>query len=360
MAKTLPRIPVPTTADSAALAKLPAQLRAQALFSARLNLVDPLAEIGRSISGILSGTKSASESRRDIRAALAAADYEPTGSGIKDHTTQKRLDLILQQNVRAARGYARRREGMDPDTLDLWPAQELVRVYGRKVPRDWKARFVESGGNLVSGRMIALKTSPVWMSLSRFGVPWPPFDFGSGMGVRDISRKEAESLGLITPEETLTPEDEPYNFDSQTTVEGADASAGLRAAILKAMGGTAKFEGNVLHLDDPAITGAAEKTPATIRAAEAAALIRTNQAAVRDPDGTVFKVPESILKGSGKDAAKRLSTIRTAFDTVRNPSDSWQAKGIQFYTKTYANGKTAFAQAKDGNIITWGIQEGGK
>ena len=151
--------------------------------------MDPLAEIGRSISGILSGTKSASESRRDIRAALAAADYEPTGSGIKDHTTQKRLDLILQQNVRAARGYARRREGMDPDTLDLWPAQELVRVYGRKVPRDWKARFVESGGNLVSGRMIALKTSPVWMSLSRFGVPWPPFDFGSGMGVRDISRK---------------------------------------------------------------------------------------------------------------------------------------------------------------------------
>lgn len=357
MPKDLPRIPVPTTADSAALAKLPAQLRAQALFSARLNLADPLAEIGRSISGILSGTKSASESRRDIRAALAVADYEPTGPGIKDHTTQKRLDLILQQNVRSARGYARRAEGMDPDTLDLWPAQELVRVYGRKAPRDWKARWIASGGELAGGKMIALKTSPIWMSLSRFGVPWPPFDFGSGMGVRDVSRADAEALGLIAPEDVLTPDTETYTFDSSTTVEASDSVPQLQAAILKAMGDTARFEGGVLNLLDAAVTGAAEKAPAAIRTAEAVRLIRTNQAAVRDPDGSVLRVPEGILKTSGSDAAKRLSNIRTAFDAVRNPSDSWTAKGIQFYTKTYADGKTAFAQAKDGKLLTWGYQE---
>ena len=46
--------------------------------------------------------------------------------------------------------------------------------------------------------MIALKDDPVWTGISAFGNPFPPFDFGSGMGVRNISRKEALELGVLT------------------------------------------------------------------------------------------------------------------------------------------------------------------
>lgn len=39
--------------------------------------------------------------------------------------------------------------------------------------------------------MIALKSDRVWTNFSRFGRPYPPSDFGSGMGVEDIDRDEA-------------------------------------------------------------------------------------------------------------------------------------------------------------------------
>ena len=38
--------------------------------------------------------------------------------------------------------------------------------------------------------MVALKEDPVWTRISRFGQPWPPFDFNSGMGVEDVSHDE--------------------------------------------------------------------------------------------------------------------------------------------------------------------------
>lgn len=52
------------------------------------------------------------------------------------------------------------------------------------------------GGKIRGGRMVALKSAPVWTNLSRFGRPYPPFDYGSGMGMEDIGREEAVELGL--------------------------------------------------------------------------------------------------------------------------------------------------------------------
>ena len=37
-------------------------------------------------------------------------------------------------------------------------------------------------------------------------MPWPPFGFGSGMGVRDVSREEARELGLQVDEPQPAPE----------------------------------------------------------------------------------------------------------------------------------------------------------
>ena len=45
-------------------------------------------------------------------------------------------------------------------------------------------------------------------ALSIFGEPFPPFDWGSGMGVMDVSQKEAIALGVITKEEIIQKRDE--------------------------------------------------------------------------------------------------------------------------------------------------------
>ena len=51
--------------------------------------------------------------------------------------------------------------------------------------------------------MVALINHPGWSRLSRFGTPWPPFDYSSGMGVESVSRKEAVALGVIGPDDML-------------------------------------------------------------------------------------------------------------------------------------------------------------
>ncbi|MBR0198127.1 MAG: hypothetical protein IJQ34_08330, partial [Kiritimatiellae bacterium] len=72
-----------------------------------------------------------------------------------------------------------------------------------KNPRgDWPKRWQKAGGKIFpGGRMIALKDDPVWVKLSVFDNPFPPFDWGSGMGLEDIGRKEAVKLGLIDDKE---------------------------------------------------------------------------------------------------------------------------------------------------------------
>lgn len=251
----LPRIPLPTDASSVELARLPSAIRRQALFSARLNTLDPLVQIGSDIKGILDGTRSMSEARRDIRKSLEATGYQPpegAAGGLRDHTSRTRLDLILGQNVRAARGYGKWAADMDPDLLDLWPAQELVRVMGRKNPRGtWKQRWAEAGGTLYGGRMIALKTDPIWVSISRFGQPYPPYDYGSGMGVMDVDRDEAERFGLISETESLTPEPIPFPDMAEARLPDLDAMPELLNAILQVMGEGAKFTEGILSILTP-------------------------------------------------------------------------------------------------------------
>jgi hypothetical protein len=377
----LPRIPLPTSASSADLARLPATIRQQALFSARLGLAEPVAQIGVQIKGLLDGTRSESEARRDIRASLAAAGYRPpegAEGGLRDHTSRTRLDLILQTNVRAARGYAHRAAGMDPDTLWAMPAQELVRVMSRKNPRgDWKARWEAAGGTLRKGRMVALKTSPIWASLSRFGNPYPPFDFGSGMGLIDLSRDEAVRLGLLGENDTLTPDPVPFPEVSEANLPNVDAVPDLQAAILKVFGEGARFEGGVLSLaparelpasGNAAALGLPPLADATVAASlprippgEAWRLMRTKQSAVKDAQGTIVRFePDVVTHWEYKPAERdrRLMRIREAMEAVREPQEVWSREGKRFYFKTFMeeDGKPRRMMVvvrDDGSVVTW-------
>lgn len=249
----LPRIPLPTSASSAEIATLPAAVRQQAVLSARLSLAAPVADMGELVRRVLAGELSDSEFRRDMRESLWSAGYEPPEGKegtLLDHTSRSRLDLILTQNVRAARNYGQWAEGMDAAVLDEFPAQELIRIYNRKNPRPrgfWRGRWSEAGGSFYEGRMVALKTSPVWSGISRFGLPYPPYDFGSGMGVLDVDRSEAERLGLLAPDEPVEPAEIPFPFMPQFSVPSLDGQAALREAVLSLVPG-ASFEDGALKL----------------------------------------------------------------------------------------------------------------
>lgn len=140
----------------------------------------------------------------------AARGVPPAEPGsLRDLSSDLRLNLILKTQEELMRGAALRARGLDGSRVDQFPAWELVRLIPRQVPRGsrdsrtkgWPQRFVEAGGELRKGRMIALKTDPVWDALgdsSTFSdaldVSHPPFAFNSGMGWREIHWREAREL----------------------------------------------------------------------------------------------------------------------------------------------------------------------
>ena len=121
------------------------------------------------------------------------------------------IDDVLSLNVALLSGWRDYTSGLHRAILDHWPAQELYRVFPRPTHRQWngldreniidgeppQGRWVEAGGQLYDGRMIALKNSSVWTKISRFGKPYSPFDFNSGMATKGVTRAEAKKFGLI-------------------------------------------------------------------------------------------------------------------------------------------------------------------
>lgn len=172
-------------------------------------------------------------------------------TGLGNIASRARLGLIFDMQVQGAQGFANWKAGNDADVLDAFPAQELVRIERRKQPRDWPARWQQAGGKFFGGRMVALKTDPVWAAISRFGTPWPPFDFGSGMDVRDVSRAEAEDMGLLQRGENVEPTaEEDFNAELQASTEG------LGGAFLSAL---KKFFGVQIKVADGSIEWTGKK-----------------------------------------------------------------------------------------------------
>ncbi|MDR2513151.1 MAG: hypothetical protein LBD01_05100 [Puniceicoccales bacterium] len=201
---------MPTGLSSAELERLEVAVRERAFFSAKVSDARLLSEMKEKIQRALDMPADApiqdrARFVRDVRRELSAMQGD--SGNLTDIESARRLKLIFDMNIESAYSRARyARESADPDVLDAFPCQELVRIERRENPRDWKPRrWQAAGGELYADRMVARKDDPVWGDLSRFGTPWPPFDFGSGMGVRNVSRKEAVALGVIGPKDTVEP-----------------------------------------------------------------------------------------------------------------------------------------------------------
>jgi hypothetical protein len=247
------RTPVGSKLRSAEWEREPLALRERAQFSAGVEEVRVLHTIqdglGKLIGQIRSDKGAFTDRSKIIAeigkvardAGLTPKDPKLIGS-IQDITSERRAELIVDTQTQMAYGFTNWKTGQDPDMLDAFPAQELIRVEERVDKRDWRRRWVEAGGKIVQGRMVARKTDPIWENLSRFGTPWPPYDFNSGMGVEDVSREEALELGLIEPKESIPPTAADFNQKLEVTKSGIGESGWQR---LKAQfGDQIRFDGD--------------------------------------------------------------------------------------------------------------------
>ena len=150
--------------------------------------------------------------------------YEPAlgeiGS-INDYSSDLSLNTIIEVSVSLYHGARNHQLLQDESILDLWPVQELIRGSVRLVLRGWPSRWRDNGGRFFGGGcMMARVVDPIWRRISRFVHPFPPFDFNSGMRVRDIERELAEDLGVIRRNEAAPqPQNTPIPLSLKQILE---------------------------------------------------------------------------------------------------------------------------------------------
>lgn len=243
---------LPTGLDSKMLATLPRSVRERSLFSAGVQNVDFLTRVGESLDKILAGTSNRTTERTTLRELAESL-------GEKALAADGRLNLILDTQTRMAEGYGGWIEGQHPSVLDMWPAQELYRAEDRKEPRDWPARWAAAGGEFypgpadyIEGRMIALKDDDIWTEISAFGVPYAPFDYNSGMDLKDVDHDEAVELGIIDDDYEPKPKDMGFNAGATASIGDLASKFGLGVALGQVLGSLAKVgEDGLVRLLSP-------------------------------------------------------------------------------------------------------------
>lgn len=242
------RTPIGSVLRSADLAKLPAGLRATGQFSSGVESVRVLQAIQDRMAGLLklereqlaNGNTATFDRSSFIDAigkiardeGLTPADPGKRG-GLQDITSVPRLGLIYDLQKANAEGYARFKGDQLEGALLLYPAQELTPSLARVPRTDWPDRFQAAASDAgddaagaafqSTGRMVALKTSPLWEALSIFGNPWPPFDWGSTRMLRDVDRADAIGLGLLNDTTELAPRDAEFTDNLEASVRGLDS-----------------------------------------------------------------------------------------------------------------------------------------
>lgn len=225
------KTPVAAALSADEWAKMDLGLRDRAFWAAKVSEIQTVSSMQQKLDDALRLTVDENTAFTDRAKFIADMRVElgasPGDSGdLTDITSTARLGLIYDFQIEDAREYARFQAGQDAAILDAYPCQELIRLWepkgGPEARRDWPQRWIDAGGVFYDeGRMIAAKDDPIWKAISRFGRPWPPFDYNSGMGLEDIDRDEAEQLGVIAAGEIIAPQAADFNQALETSAPEA-------------------------------------------------------------------------------------------------------------------------------------------
>lgn len=130
----------------------------------------------------------------------------------REPSREKWAKNVLRTNLELRRQWRIFERNRNAYVLHELPAQELISLGSTNSERlKWQEQWQAAEYELPQGRMVALKSDPIWKLISAFGYPFPPFAYESSMGVRGIERDEAIRLGLLdkTTVVELIPIDRP-------------------------------------------------------------------------------------------------------------------------------------------------------
>lgn len=264
---------LPTHLDSAEIrAQIAAEVRRRSIFSATVKKYGYLQRFQEASAKVASGEWNDAKARDFMQQALDELGFDrdsriftdelglrapPEKGSLQDLSSRARMQLQIETNVRQARSVAQAKAGSTPSALSMFPAWKLVRIYGRRVPRDWGLRWMAAGdsvgwegaakgypGPTGEPRMIALKSSPIWEAIGAgaggysdtLGNAYPPFAFGSGLGWLEGSAEESKAVGLGESGPVAAALD-PGEQEIAAALERL--GPGFRDGLLQALGGAA-------------------------------------------------------------------------------------------------------------------------
>jgi hypothetical protein len=182
---------------------VPAKERERLFFVAGVVDAEILQRFREGIEEVIGGSKGITTVEKEIAMWLGAKGYKPPvgkEESFEDLSSLERINFELGTNARLARGHAQ--WVRDQTSIRAFHARRFFRLMNRMEPRDWETRWADAKAKTANvpgvhpTEKVALLNHPIWAALSRFGHPWPPFDFGSGMNTKLVSRREAKALGL--------------------------------------------------------------------------------------------------------------------------------------------------------------------
>jgi hypothetical protein len=218
---------LPTELGSAELQEITQRMKERVFFSARTSNLWYLDRLKALVERYVKGEgkdNDLAQLRVEARRLLAQAGYTPgagfpgdealgippaSAGSLRDLSSEKRLNLIYDTQAQLMRGQGLKLRGAK--RADRYPAWELVRVakFNSEYQREWRKRWdiasdnTDAVGVLNAARMIAVKSSPIWLALGSSALfpdavnaDHPPFAFNSGMGWREVPLEEVEELGL--------------------------------------------------------------------------------------------------------------------------------------------------------------------
>ena len=250
IAKLAGRRIIPSAANTAQWSQIETALRERAFFSSRVEsarvlqsmrdyLVDFQEENRMENGGLVAHSRAefvANMRELAIREGLGKIDPK-TGridpnireNDLTDIRSIRRLQLIFDTQTESANEYGFWSQGQDPDILNVFPAQRFIRIRPVLAPRSYHAAN--------EGAIRRKDDLAFWLSMNRdFGVPWGPWGFGSGMGVEDVDRDEAETAGILKPGQRIKSVAKDFNDGLSASVRDLDSD--ILAALRRTTGGT--------------------------------------------------------------------------------------------------------------------------
>lgn len=215
------------------------KIKDEALFSARTTQKAYVEDLKKRLLQVASRDVDPKRAEEILQGSLRNLGYTPqmgfpqdngiippaSPGAITDLSSSRRIQIILDTNVKKARSLGQMAASSDPVFLATNPAWRLTRTGARKKPRgDWRDRWAKAGASVAwkgasKREMVALKDSPIWQALGEgvggyddaIGSPYPPFAFGSGLAWVNVGRNEwkriceTEGIEVVMPRSPTTP-----------------------------------------------------------------------------------------------------------------------------------------------------------